>query len=182
MALRGGSQAETKGALGFFFVWSTLCIVGAQFLAGMACEIDTAVDRATKIINHLREFGRKSDLSVERVQPNAVLRKAFDLFSKQLVLRQIEVVWDLDPDLPEIMRALRVGWMLARGCRRRALRGPVFRLGHPIGQGLADDVQQFFGIKGFLQGGHGIAYGMSLQMVRLALPAGEYDGSPSCET
>jgi len=35
MALRGGSQAETKGALGFFFVWSTLCIVGAQFLAGM---------------------------------------------------------------------------------------------------------------------------------------------------
>jgi len=77
--------------------------IAADVLRTMACEIDTAVDRATKIINHLREFGRKSDLSVERVQPNAVLRKAFDLFSKQLVLRQIEVVWDLDPDLPEIM-------------------------------------------------------------------------------
>lgn len=77
--------------------------IAADVLCTMAREIDTAVDRAAQIIDHLREFGRKSDLSVERVQPNAVLRKAFDLFSKQLVLRQIEVVWDLDPDLPEIM-------------------------------------------------------------------------------
>lgn len=35
MALRGGSQCETKGALGFFFIWSTMCIVAAQALAGM---------------------------------------------------------------------------------------------------------------------------------------------------
>ena len=35
MSLRGGSQAETKGALGFFFIWSTACIVAAQAAAGM---------------------------------------------------------------------------------------------------------------------------------------------------
>lgn len=35
LSLRGGSQGETKGALGFFFVWSTGCIVAAQALAGM---------------------------------------------------------------------------------------------------------------------------------------------------
>jgi uncharacterized protein len=35
MSLRGGSQSEIKGALGFFFIWSTACIVAAQALAGM---------------------------------------------------------------------------------------------------------------------------------------------------
>ncbi len=77
--------------------------IASDVLGTMAREIDASVDRATQIINHLREFGRKSDLTVERVRPNAVLEKAFDLFSKQLVLRQIEVVWRLDPALPEIM-------------------------------------------------------------------------------
>ncbi len=40
---------------------------------------------------------------MERMRPNEVLQKTFDLFGKQLVLRQIEVDWDLAPDLPDIM-------------------------------------------------------------------------------
>jgi histidine kinase len=70
-----------------------------DILSTMAQEIDGHVDRAANIINHLRQFGRKSDLTLETVQVNAVLLKAFDMFSQQLKLREIEVQWQLDDDL-----------------------------------------------------------------------------------
>jgi histidine kinase len=60
------------------------------------------VDRATRIIDHMRQFARKSDLKLDRVQLNEVLRRAFDIFSQQLKLRSIEVVWEIDPELPKI--------------------------------------------------------------------------------
>jgi histidine kinase len=50
----------------------------------------------------MRQFARKSDLKLERVQLNEVLRRAFEIFSQQLKLRSIEVVWETDPDLPKI--------------------------------------------------------------------------------
>jgi histidine kinase len=50
----------------------------------------------------MRQFARKSDLKLERVQLNEVLRRAFDIFSQQLKLRSIEVVWEIDPELPKI--------------------------------------------------------------------------------
>ena len=68
----------------------------------MAGEIDSHVDRATKIIQHMRAFGRKTDLSVEPTDINGVLERAFDIFSQQLKLREIEVVWDLGQNLPTI--------------------------------------------------------------------------------
>ena len=61
----------------------------------MAEEIDSHVDRASKIIHHMRQFGRKSEVTSERVQVNEVLRKALDIFSQQLKLREIEVVRDV---------------------------------------------------------------------------------------
>jgi histidine kinase len=73
-----------------------------DILSTMAEEIDGHVDRAANIINHLRQFGRKSDLTLEKVQVNEVLLKAFDMFSQQLKLREIEVQWSLDQDLPPI--------------------------------------------------------------------------------
>jgi len=66
-------------------------------------EINAQVDRASKIINHMRQFGRKSDVVREEVQLNSVLIHALEIFSQQLKLRQIEVVEDLQPDLPTIM-------------------------------------------------------------------------------
>ena len=69
----------------------------------MAEEIDNHVDRASKIIGHMREFGRKSDVGKEKVQVNDVLRRAVDFFKQQLKLREIEVVEDLDEDLPLIL-------------------------------------------------------------------------------
>ena len=69
----------------------------------MAEEIDTHVDRATKIINHMREFGRKTDITLEKVQVNAVLEKALEILGQQLTVRGIEVRWDLEQDLPAVM-------------------------------------------------------------------------------
>jgi histidine kinase len=71
-------------------------------LGTMLRKIDANVDRATRIIDHMRQFARKSDLNLERVQLNEVLRRAFDIFSQQLKLRSIEVLWEIDPDLPKI--------------------------------------------------------------------------------
>jgi histidine kinase len=71
-------------------------------LGTMLRKIDGNVDRATRIIDHMRQFARKSDLKLERIQLNEVLRRAFDIFSQQLKLRSIEVAWEIDPELPKI--------------------------------------------------------------------------------
>jgi len=65
-------------------------------------KIDSNVDRATKIINHMRQFARKSDMELENVQVNDVLEGAFEIFSQQLKLRGIEVQRDIEKDLPRI--------------------------------------------------------------------------------
>lgn len=73
-----------------------------EILYALAEEIDTHVDRATKIINHMRQFGRMSDVKMRPLQINDLLKKAFDLFSQQLKVRGIEVAWDLQENLPKI--------------------------------------------------------------------------------
>ncbi len=65
-------------------------------------KIDNNVDRVTRIINHMRQFARKSDLDFEKVQINEVLQNAFEIFSQQLKLRGITVAWEIDPKLPKI--------------------------------------------------------------------------------
>jgi len=50
----------------------------------------------------MRQFARKSDLDFEWVQVNEVLERAFEIFSQQLKLRGIEVVWELERGLPKI--------------------------------------------------------------------------------
>jgi histidine kinase len=73
-----------------------------EILKALAEEIDSHVDRASRIINHMREFGRKSDVAKEKVQVNKVLKRAVDFFHQQLKLREIEVVENLQEGLPEI--------------------------------------------------------------------------------
>ena len=74
-----------------------------DILFTMAEEIDSYVDRATKIIHHMRQFGRKSDINLAKVQVNAMLEKALEILGQQLKVRGIKVVWDLEQDLPLIM-------------------------------------------------------------------------------
>jgi len=72
-------------------------------LGEMAAEIDSHVDRAANIINHMRQFGRKPELKTEPVDVNRVLKSAFNFFSQQLKVRGIDVVWDTAGQLPPIM-------------------------------------------------------------------------------
>jgi histidine kinase len=75
-----------------------------EILFTMAREVDSHVQRATKIINHMRQFGRKSDeLDLQRVQLNDILYQGFEIFSQQLKVRGIAVDWQVDPLLPQIM-------------------------------------------------------------------------------
>jgi len=74
-----------------------------DILFTMAEEIDSHVQRAAKIINHMRQFGRKTDLNLEKVDVNQVLLQAFDIFSQQLKVRGIEVAWQIDESLPLIL-------------------------------------------------------------------------------
>ena len=74
-----------------------------EILSTMATEIDSYVDRAAKIINHMRQFGRQSDLTLEKVRINDVLERALEILGQQLKVRGIEVVWDLAPDLALIL-------------------------------------------------------------------------------
>jgi histidine kinase len=72
-------------------------------LKTMAEEIDSHVDRAEKIINHMREFGRKSDVAKEKLRVNEILKRSLDFFKQQLKLRGIEVVERLEERLPLIL-------------------------------------------------------------------------------
>jgi histidine kinase len=74
-----------------------------ETLKTMVEEIDSHVDRASRIITHMREFGRKSEVAKEKVQVNAILRRAVDFFQQQLKLREIDVVEDLHENVPEIL-------------------------------------------------------------------------------
>jgi histidine kinase len=73
-----------------------------EILFNILVKIDSNIDRATKIINHMRQFARKSDIDLEKVQVNTVLKKAFEIFSQQLKLRGIEVQWQIEKKLPRI--------------------------------------------------------------------------------
>jgi histidine kinase len=69
----------------------------------MATEIDSYVDRAAKIINHMRQFGRKSDITLQTIQVNEPLQKAMEILGQQLKVRGIDIAWELEEDLPLIM-------------------------------------------------------------------------------
>ncbi len=73
-----------------------------ELLSNMLTKVDSNVDRATRIIHHMRMFARKSDTEFEKVQINAVLQNAFEIFSQQLKVRGIGVEWKMADNLPKI--------------------------------------------------------------------------------
>lgn len=72
-------------------------------LKAMAEELDSHVDRASAIITHVLEFGRKSSVEKEKVDINVALERSLALFMQQLKHREIEVVKDFQPGLPPIL-------------------------------------------------------------------------------
>jgi histidine kinase len=66
-------------------------------------KIDSNVDRAEKIIHHMRQFARKSDIKLTRTNVNTVLQRTFEMFNQQLKSHGIDVVWDKKDALPDIL-------------------------------------------------------------------------------
>lgn len=76
--------------------------ISEDLLANMLTKVDRNVDRATRIIHHMRMFARKSDTAFQKIQVNDVLHSAFEIFDQQLKVRGIGVQWRLEPTLPKI--------------------------------------------------------------------------------
>lgn len=72
-------------------------------LQRMTDKIVGNVDRATKIIEHMREFGRKPNLQSTEVLVNEVMQRACDFFSEQLKIRDIVINWELDAQQPPVL-------------------------------------------------------------------------------
>jgi len=66
-------------------------------------NITEQVDRAASIINHLREFGRRSDFQSIPVDLNTPIQDVFTIMGRQLQLRNIEVELRLAQGLPRVM-------------------------------------------------------------------------------
>lgn len=77
--------------------------ISDEQLLTVSRNISEQVERATNIINHLREFGRKGDFRVYPVDLNEPIRDVFMIMGEQFRLRDIEVNLDLDKAIPKIM-------------------------------------------------------------------------------
>jgi PAS domain S-box-containing protein len=77
--------------------------ISEEQLFGVSRNISAQVDRATYIINHLREFGRKSEFEVYPVDLNEPIRDVFTLLGQQLRLKNVEVGLKLEEGLPKIL-------------------------------------------------------------------------------
>ena len=77
--------------------------IRTEDLNTLAEEMDAQVDRASRIINHLREFGRKTEMHKTAVEINEAIQGMLMVMEKQLELRQIKVLLKLDPKLPRVL-------------------------------------------------------------------------------
>jgi len=72
-------------------------------LAYVSEQMTQQVARAVKIINHMRQFGRKAEIQREKVDINQPLRGVFALLGEQLRVRGIKVKLNLEDDLPPVL-------------------------------------------------------------------------------
>lgn len=72
-------------------------------LTQTATELVANVERASRIINHLRDFGRKPETKMLPIDVNVPIQAAFALLGTQLKKKDIRVELSLDENLPLIM-------------------------------------------------------------------------------
>jgi signal transduction histidine kinase len=65
--------------------------------------VNNQIERASDIINRLREFGRKSDFKKELVCINTTIKEVMAIIGRQLTLQNIHVDYDLDDAAPMIL-------------------------------------------------------------------------------
>jgi len=71
--------------------------ISTDELRSVSEEIGSHVDRASKVINHMRDFARQSDLTRMRINVNDPIKDVFKVMGQQLRVHQIEVELELDP-------------------------------------------------------------------------------------
>ncbi|CCK79954.1 ATP-binding protein [Desulfobacula toluolica] len=77
-------------------------IIEKEIFNKLISKIDSNVDRAEKIIHHMRQFARKTEIKLVRTNINKVLQRTFEMFNQQLKIHGIDVIWDKNDALPEI--------------------------------------------------------------------------------
>lgn len=78
-------------------------IIDAAILSEMLVKVDNNVDRATKIINHMRQFARKPEMDLKQISVNEIIENTFEIFRQQLKVRGIQLFFKLQADLPKVM-------------------------------------------------------------------------------
>jgi len=73
-----------------------------RLLLQVAQELHSQVERATRIINHLREFGRKAEVERCKIDLAQPIEGVFHLLGQQLRVHDISVELDIPPDLPPV--------------------------------------------------------------------------------
>jgi PAS domain S-box-containing protein len=77
--------------------------VPEEELLEVAADMSKEVDRATAIINHLRQFGRKSTIDKHKVDVNVPAQGVFSVLGQQLKVNNIKVALELGDNLPLIL-------------------------------------------------------------------------------
>jgi PAS domain S-box-containing protein len=77
--------------------------VTQEYLTQKLQRIDEQVVRASKIINHMRMFGRKADENPSHLDPMIVIKSVMELVGEQLRLESIEVTTDCEHRCPMIL-------------------------------------------------------------------------------
>lgn len=72
-------------------------------LASIAEDFQSNVQRASAIIQHMRDFSRQSDVNRTRLDINAPIRDIFKVLGHQLEVHEIDTDIDLAEDLPPIL-------------------------------------------------------------------------------
>jgi two-component system NtrC family sensor kinase len=74
-----------------------------QELFHIVREVSSQVDRAVDIIRRLRDFGRKTDFTKEKILINDPINSVLDIIGRQLRLQNIDVQLQLTANLPSIL-------------------------------------------------------------------------------
>jgi PAS domain S-box-containing protein len=77
--------------------------VSKDDLRQVTTELNNSVERASKIINHLRQFGRKADNATTALDINMPIRNVFNLLGSQLQAQGIAWCLDLADNPPRIL-------------------------------------------------------------------------------
>ncbi|MGB7919861.1 MAG: ATP-binding protein, partial [Desulfobacterales bacterium] len=77
--------------------------IGEDDLQSMAADIGKNVQRAAAIIQHMRDFARQSSAVRNKIDINDPIRDVFKVLGHQLRVHGVELILDLDPNIPTII-------------------------------------------------------------------------------